>query len=250
MQRWEQIRGNPAVSALYTADASDPQCLPYDVRDALGDLLLDTDFTQLVKPAEQKAFNESVVALVNRQPLAQELWAHWMKLPISHDGNGKAKKHTHRTLFETLQQTADRELELISQLMETEEPQAPEPMEEEEAPQPAPATSSVTVKTEKLDKVEDVALLLSIVHSPPPAQPAIVEFVSAALEPKKKAPPAMARRVTFEADQPTDARVRAILAAARQSPPRNRGSADDDCQLIGSSTTAAALKLIEQFSKH
>jgi len=115
---WEDIRTLPVIAALYTADASDSHRLPYDIRDALGDLLMTTDF-EAIKSTEQKAFNDSALVLINRQSLTQELWSRWLKVPLP--AGSKLKKHNHRTLFEMLQTTAAKEHHALQDLVKESE---------------------------------------------------------------------------------------------------------------------------------
>jgi len=113
MYSWSAIRELDAIKALYTNDASDPHRLPYSIRDALGDLLIQTNFANLTKPSEQKQFNEHIFKQLGQEPDVKELWTRWTKLPLNSDSSGKARRHSHRTVFETIAKNALQEAALI-----------------------------------------------------------------------------------------------------------------------------------------
>jgi hypothetical protein len=188
--RWDEIRGFPVISELYTANASDASRLPYDIRDSLGDVLLTTDFEQLTKAVDQKAFNDSIIKMINENALTQELWSRWLKVPLA--GGGKLKKHSQRTLFEMLQATAVRERQVLRDLVkeneeaamakgeETEEkPSSPEPTkhvtfavpEEEPSCNDAPSESEVSMSMKTGDQRMQEILALTAAPFKPRRKP-------------------------------------------------------------------------------
>lgn len=107
---WSELRGSPAIRALYTEEIFDGERLPFAIRDHLGDALNAYRGEPVSKLGEQKALNTTVHELVSQEAAIKELWDRWTKLPLPGSGPGKARKHTHKSLYTALAKAARREL--------------------------------------------------------------------------------------------------------------------------------------------
>jgi len=117
---WQQLSAMEEIKAIYAPDASDPDRLPFSVRDALGDFLAAAEFNH-ANPQQKSTFLSSLQEHLTTvgDEVALEEFANFCTL--SQVVEGKKKKHNKSSLYEVIKTCFEKERTVEESEMEVDE---------------------------------------------------------------------------------------------------------------------------------